>query len=181
MRRSRAVTESEETRLFDPGKDLEKLAEFVVKAKLRTYAGDGKEVKPERAGFKELEYKEGVWAYRDSYTGFYAAPGQEVVRFDGRPIWVMSYNGGMMPEYIGDIEFAKTAFMFLKLALSKVTVSRPFRGPEMLMYEGWEYRDRGKGDITNFNRGEHILFKGRKVFAQDYIGGLVIHKDQQQE
>ena len=39
--------------------DLKKLAKFLVKAKINTYAGGGREVSPQRPGFKELEFIEG--------------------------------------------------------------------------------------------------------------------------
>ena len=54
--------------------DLEQLAKFLVKAKVQTYASDGKEIEPQRPGFKELEFKEEDWEYRDSYAGFFFAP-----------------------------------------------------------------------------------------------------------
>src|SRR3989344_4745673 len=80
--------------------NLEELAKFLVRAKKATYAGEGMEATPERPGFKELEFIEGDWIYRDSYVGFFRAPGQEVVRFRGEPVWTMSYDGGMMLDFI---------------------------------------------------------------------------------
>ena len=51
--------------------DINQLKQFLVKAKKATYANESaKEITPERPGFKELEYKEGIWSYRDSYSGF---------------------------------------------------------------------------------------------------------------
>ena len=54
---------------------LKQLNRFLGKAMLETYAGDGVKVKSQRSGFKELEYKEGDWYYRDSYTGFFRSWG----------------------------------------------------------------------------------------------------------
>ena len=152
------------------------LAKFLVRAKKETYAGDGKELEPQRPSFRELEYKEGDWEYRDSYSGFYFAPGQEVVRFKGEPVWTMAYSGGMLKEYHGDFEFAKTTFNFLKKALMLIKEERPFRGPLNLKEGDYEYKDESKGDITNFKGEEVILFKGKIVFRQHYIGGLIIPK-----
>ncbi|HLD49515.1 MAG TPA: DUF5680 domain-containing protein [archaeon] len=156
--------------------NLEELARFLVKAKSRTYAGDGKEIPPQRPGFKELEYVEGNLEYRDSYAGFYFAPGQEIVRLQGRPVWAMAYSGGMRPEYHGQRDFAKQTFTFLKQALSIVEESRPFRGPENFRDGEWEYTDTSEGDITDFKGTEHILFQGKEVFRQHYIGGLILPK-----
>ncbi|VVB78803.1 Uncharacterised protein [uncultured archaeon] len=170
--------------------NLEELAEFLVKAKKATYAGDGKEVPSQRPGFKELEYNEGDFSYRDSYAGFFMAPGQEYVRFKGEPIWLMSYTGGMNQELFGDVDFAKQTFAFLKKALSLVNMSSPFRGPAVFRSEKFEYSSSVKGDISSFKGRERIwhdseageksnginLYDLDYIFEQDYIGGLVIPK-----
>jgi len=156
--------------------DTEKLAEFLVRAKISTYAGDGKEVTPQRPGFNELEYREGDMEYRDSYAGFYCAPGQEVVRFKGKPIWAMSYNGGMIKKYQEDEAFSGRTFAFLKEGLKRVDKSRPFRGPDSFKDGDFEYIDETEGDITLFNGCEKILYKGEEVFRQHYLGGLILGK-----
>ncbi len=156
--------------------DLQKLAEFLVRAKVSTYAGDGKEVTPQRPGFNELEYKEGDLEYRDSYAGFYCAPGQEVVRFKGKPIWAMAYNGGMIKKYQYNEAFSGMIFAFLKEVLKRVDKSRPFRGPESFKDGDFEYIDETSGDITLFNGCERILYRGEEVFRQRYMGGLVLGK-----
>ena len=156
--------------------DLRQLAKFLVKAKIQTYAGDGEEVSPQRPKFKELEFKEGDWEYRDSYAGFFFAPGQEVVRFKGNPVWAMAYSGGMKQKYHGGIEFAKKTFGFLKEALKQIEESRPFRGPHNFKQGDFEYIDESEGDVTFFKGTEKILFKGEEVFRQEYVGGLVVPK-----
>lgn len=161
---------------MNPQIDLGELANFLVEAKRQAYAGDGKEIEPQRPGFKELEFKDGDWEYRDSYVGFYFAPGQEVVRFKGKPVWIMSYNGGMLSQYHGDIELARHAFAFLKQALKRVEASRPFRGPEEREDGDWEYADSSKGDISSFTGTESIFYKGDEVFRQEYFGGLIVPK-----
>ena len=157
--------------------NLKELSSFLVKAKTKTYAAvDSQEISSQRPGFKELEFLEEDWNYRDSYAGFFMAPGQEIVYFKNNPTWAMAYSGGMIPEFHGDLDFAKQTFNFLKKALSKVEESRPFRGPENLKEGDWEYVDSTKGDITDFIGTERILYKGKEVFKQNYIGGLIISK-----
>lgn len=156
--------------------DLKELAKFLVKAKQQTYAGEGKEITPQRPDFKELKYSEGNYDYRDSYSGFFYAPGQEVVRFKRVPIWALAYSGGMKPEYSGDVEFAEKVFTFLKKSLFRVTEDIPFRGPKRFKEGDFEYINEIKGDIANFIGHEKILFKRKEVFSQDYIGGLIVHK-----
>ncbi|UCG95505.1 MAG: hypothetical protein JSV92_00430 [archaeon] len=153
--------------------NLKELAKFLVEAKKKTYAAEGKEIEPERKGFKELEYKKGKWYYRDSYTGFFLAPGQELVRYDGKPVWSMSYSGGMKEEFHDDIEFAKETFAFLKKALAGVEESRPFRGPERLEEGEFLYVDESEGDIKQFKGTEKIFYNDKEVFSQNYIGGLI--------
>lgn len=156
--------------------NLEELAEFLVKAKKAAYAGNGAEVESQRPEFKELEYKEGDWDYRDSYTGFFLAPGQEVVRFKGKPVWNMSYSGGMREEHQEDVKFARNVFSFLKKALSNVAKDIPFRGPGNFDEGDLMYTNFIEGNISDFSGLEMINFRGEEVFRQKYIGGLVKSK-----
>jgi len=153
--------------------NLKELAQFLVNAKRSSWASDGKKIIPKRLGFKELEYIEGYWKYRDSYAGYFMTPGQECVRFNDVPVWIMSYGGGMLPKYL---DLAKSTFSFLKKALKLVEVSRPFRGPEYLKEGDWEYKDSSEGDISDFKGTEHIFYKGKEVFRMNYCGSLVIPK-----
>jgi hypothetical protein len=157
--------------------DLKALANFLVSAKIKTYAGGGlEESDPQRPGFKELVYAEGPWEYRDSYVGFYLAPGQEVVRLGGEPVWVMSYSGGMAARCHGDLAFAKQTFDFLRKALLRVDASMPYRGPKSLKFGEFKYVNEVKGSISDFAGKEKILRLNREVFAQNYCGGLVVNK-----
>ncbi|MEK6844330.1 MAG: DUF5680 domain-containing protein [Nanoarchaeota archaeon] len=162
--------------------DLEKLAKFLVKAKKATYANEEAVdlSNSERPLHKELEYGDKEFYYRDSYTGFFQAPGMEEVRLhnEGPTIWAMAYSGGMMPKYQSDIKFAKEIFGFLKRALSLVTEDMPFRGPRVYSRDNLVYKNIFEGDIKRFRGYERILLSGNneEVFNQDYIGGLVIRK-----
>lgn len=158
--------------------NLEDLVAFIIRARNHGYAGSAEKVKnPQRSSFKEFEpYREGNFEYVDSYAGHYYAPGQEVVRFNGIPVWNMAYNGGMLPRFHGDSELAKRTFDFLKQALLRVDPSRPFRGPSSYIFLPFMYIDKSEGDITNFKGTEKIFMTSDEVFRQDYIGGLIIHK-----
>ena len=155
---------------------LGELAEFLVKAKRETYAGGGAEAPPERPGFKELEFREGDWHYRDSYAGFFRAPGQEIVKYKGTIVWSMMYSGGMREEYLEDTGFARKTFAFLKKALIMVEKERPFRGPPRLEEGEFLYTDKSEGNIEEFKGTEQIFCEGKEAFRQDYIGGLVLGK-----
>lgn len=155
--------------------DLKKLADFLVKAKTRTYAsGQNNNVVPQRPDFNELEFKEGDWEYRDSYCGFFRAPGQEIVRFNSKPVWGMSYDGGMIKGFHNDKELAKKTFGFLQKAMSRIDNKKPFRGPEKFKEGDYEYNMQVDGDITDFKGTEKILLKNKIVFLQNFMGGLII-------
>jgi len=157
--------------------NLSELAKFLIEAKISTYASHNSDkIVPQRPNFDELVFSKGDWDYRDSYCGFFSAPGQEVVSFKETPIWAMAYSGGMLSKYWGDVNFAKETFGFLKSALGLVKVSAPYRGPKKLKKGDFEYTSKVKGDITSFVGHEVINFKGKKVFEQDYIGGLIVDK-----
>src|SRR5438093_1557633 len=136
---------------------IEELATFLVKAKRSAYAGDGREVPPERRGFQELEFKDGQLEYRDSHTGFDVFGGQEVVRYFGTPVWTMQYFGGMSLEHFADVDLSTKTFSFLKQALLRVDVSRPFRGPLSFEEGDLAYEDYSEGDIPRFTGTETIL------------------------
>ena len=169
--------------------NLGELRKFLVKAKKDTYAGDGEEVTPQRPGFRELEFEEGDWNYRDSYVGFFMAPGQEVVRYQGEPVWTMAYSGGMKPVLRDNFDFSKETFEFLKRALLHIPENAPYRGPlgEWSDRKGWLYENDivDVNDITDFRGFESIWFTpdgespeiGQEaVFHQTYMGGLVLPK-----
>jgi len=157
--------------------NLKELANFLVKAKLSSYAGGGKEAKPQRPGFKELEFTEKDWNYRDSYCGFFFAPGQEVVRLYGKPIWVMSYSGGMNKKYHKNKKLTLEVFGFLKKAISLMSPSSPFRGTKSFRSGDFQYSNKTKGNIKDFIGEEKIFYKNKEVFKQDYIGGLMVHEN----
>lgn len=145
---------------------------FINRAGKATYAGDGAEVEnPERPGFKELEYEEGEWTYRDSYTGYYRSRGMEVVRFKREPVWTSLYGGGMIA---GKEDLADKTFSFLKKAMSADEENfLSFRGPHELEDSEWRYNYKQNGDVFEFHGYEEIYFKGELVFFHRILGGVI--------
>lgn len=154
--------------------DLEKLREFIFEAHQHGYAGDGEKCQySQRPDFEEYSYQAGEWYYRDSFCGHYLAPGQEVVYFK-KPVWAMSYAGGMKPEYHGDYDLGESTAAFLKEALFAADKDKPFRGPKIYEKGDWLYINHLHGNITDF-LGNEKIYKGHKLlFEQNYIGGLII-------
>jgi len=154
------------------------LNRFMGRAAKATYASGGGKVEPWRKGFNELEYREGDWYYRDSYTGFLRSWGQEVIWYKDKPIWTCSYGGGMSADRM-DAAFALETFTFLKkvfMAGDKENTFQP-RGPKDFQEGEWKYHCELKGDITKFNGNEFISQNDETVFTHEFVGGLVINQE----
>jgi len=156
--------------------DVVELKKFLLKANENGYAGDGNEVKAQRPGFEEIEYIDGDYKFRDSYTGSYFAPGQEIVYYKNKPIWAMAYAGGMNFKHHGDRKLAKDTFAFLKKALLQMDPEKPFRGPSFFKDGDFEYHSEVMGDVLDFAGSELINYQGNEVFSQNFIGGIVVGK-----
>ncbi len=155
------------------------LAFFIVEANQNTWAADEAEVEPERPGHKELEYKNGDWTLRDSYTGYFNAPGVTVVSYKDRPVWTMAYSGGMT---IGNEKYAKETFDYLKSALMMVTPLLPYRGPRLHAKDDKLYEFELVGDLEDYYWVENIYLESNiNTFTQKGNGGIVVHKDDKGE
>lgn len=149
----------------------QELFEFIDRAGKSTYAGGGKEVKPERKDFHELEFEDGDFYYRDSYAGHYRSRGMEVVRYKSKPIWAALYGGGMTE---GSEKLANETFKFLKKAMSEDENGfQSFRGPHNLTDGDWRYSYEQNGDPFEFNGYEEIFYKNELVFFHRVIGGKI--------
>jgi hypothetical protein len=79
----------------------QELENFIIKARTKTYAGDGGKVTPSLDGSTQLEFVECDFKYQDVYfTGKNTFYGMETVYHKNKPIWGMSYYGnwGEMTE-----------------------------------------------------------------------------------
>lgn len=155
--------------------NLKALNDFLGKAALNTYAGGGKRLKTEKLGFINMEYRDGDYYYRDSFAGYLASHGQEIVWYKDKPVWMCSYGGGMRNSKVDDADFATETFEFLKKAMRTGEISKDFqlRGPKNLKDGEWEYTNDCSGDITSLRGHEEILYKGELVFVHDYFGGVL--------
>jgi len=149
------------------------LAEFLVKAKVNTYASAGEGGETNLAdGGKELIYSEGEWKYRDRYFGSVKFAGEEVVWKEGEAVWAMNYYGNQTDLKIPAADFSG----FLKNALRQVRADRPFRGPLELIEGDWRYNNESEGSTADFHGQEKIFFEGRPVYELKYHGGDISRK-----
>ena len=146
------------------------LVEFIVKAKIHTYAS-GKKATKLKEGFEEFVFKEGDFEYRDRYHARDPKPfgGQEVVWQNGKAIWIMNYYGYMSSDKIN----SETLYEFLRKAIGLVDKNKPFRGPSNFKDNKFEYRNQSEGDFNCFKGVEIILLKGKEVYRLEYHGGMI--------
>ncbi len=147
---------------------MDDLTKFLIKAKLNTYANNGKETVLED-GSKELIYEENEFRYRDKYFGFDPFLGEEIVWKNEKVIWGMNYSGRILKKIIS----AKQIYDFLKESLRNISLEKPFRGPDNFKKSDFEYKNKTYGNIDNFKGKEMILYKGKKIYALEYHGGLL--------
>ncbi len=158
---------------------LAELTAFIIEAGQNGWAAGAPKIEnPQRPGFKELTYQSenGDWEYRDSYAGYYMAPGSSVVYFRERPVWYMTYGGeGQLPEFYDQ---AKETYAFLRRALMEPDLRFPVRGP--LVHR--EDNDRRlywfdfNGDLEQGSWTESVLFDHVRIFGQRGDVGLIIDK-----
>lgn len=155
--------------------DKNRLYDFIKKAGRITYATSGVEsVNYDKNGFKELNFTEGDYSYKDTYTGFFRSRGIEIITYKNNPVWVASYGGGMMRD---DADFAMKTFDFLKKAfLTDEAGFQTFRGPHHFRQDKWRYKYDQKGDIEELSGHEEIYFDNKLAFFHRIIGGLVKQK-----
>ena len=147
-----------------------KLNEFLVKAKIATYATQGEA--NERIlndTCKELIFEDGELKYRDRYYGFNSFVGEEIVWKGDKIIWSMNYYGKIHKTEIKP----KKIYEFLKKAMRQISKERPFRGPNNFKEGDFEYIDESKGDVDFFKGTEKIFYKGEEVHILEYHGGLI--------
>lgn len=142
-------------------------------AKQHTYASQGDEasVKPLRRGTHQLEYSAGPFFYRDIYAGSATFAGQEIVYYQQKPIWSMSYAGQVHDEL--DPEMSKKVIALLHAALLHVTEEEPYRGPREHRLGEYLYQNRVEGKLENFYGSESISSSGKTLYDLRYGGGLV--------
>ena len=149
------------------------LAEFLVKAKIVTYASgsDDFAVSPALPGAHQLEYAAGEYLYRDFYYGGLHFIGLETAFRGGQAIWGMSYYGGVLPG--GSDEQIAGMPPVLKAALREVPLAAPFRGPESFQKGEYHYQNEIHGDLFSFHGREVISIQEQAIYQLHYSGGMV--------
>jgi len=149
---------------------IDRLNDFLVRAKAATYVGSGRESISCRPGSHDLEFRNGAFHYLDSYFGGADFIGEEVVYFEDKPIWAMNYYGHILaPDRIT----AEETGQLLKKSLSQLYQQNRFLGGFEYADGRDMYNDTNEGDITTFAGKEWIERDGVRVYELVYHGGLI--------
>lgn len=142
-----------------------KIIDFLIVAKQKTYAGKGKEEEPSRLKSHDLKYEEGNLMYYDTYIGNDLFSGEEALWIDSNPFWSMNYIGRVKGDnFSGD---------FLKEALLLASKEYPYRGPLYYKNGEYEYKMELNGSFEWFIGHEVILYNGKEIYECNFHGGLV--------
>lgn len=139
---------------------MEKIIDFLITARTKTYASGGGKVEPALDGSTQLEYKEGEYLYRDVYyTGQHTFLGIETIYHNRKPVWSMVYHGDwttMTEEEIDNI---------LRPAL--VENAKIARTNQQVNWQkdNFLYKCIGQGTELNFHGTETITKSGEKVYT----------------
>lgn len=149
---------------------LSGLHAFIIEAKVHTYVGSGQPSLAHRPGAHDLEYHRSPFAYLDSYFGGADFIGEEVVYFEGQPVWAMNYYGRILrPDRIEAAE----AGQIIKASLTEMYREGRFLGGFTYETHGSTYHDTSAGDFTAFTGREWIERDGVVVYELHYHGGLI--------
>lgn len=140
--------------------------DFLIRAKVATYAGYGPEAASSRPASHDLHYSEGDLHYIDSYLGGQEFIGQEAVWRAGQPVWGMNYYGRTAT-------FPEGFSAFLKAALREPAPEAPYRGPARFEQGDFLYLCRWEGTPESFRGDEEIHYRGEQVDWLLFHGGTV--------
>ena len=150
--------------------DLHELNAFIVRAKAATYVGGGEHTNACRSGSHDLSFSEGEWNYLDSYFGGSDFIGEEVVYFDGKPIWAMNYYGRILRD---DLLTAARAGQMIKASLSQMYKEGRFLGGFEYTENDLTYVDSSEGSADCFHGREAICCGQETAYELIYHGGLI--------
>lgn len=141
------------------------IADFLVAAKKKTYAGKGAESQSIRPFSHDYEFSEGEYTYIDTYYGGEWFCGEETVWHKGKPIFSMNYCGRVLDKgFSGD---------FLKAVLLAVPLDKPFRGPKFYQERDSMYSCKVNGDIEWFQGFEEISLENVRVYEGFFHGSTL--------
>lgn len=154
--------------------NLKQLLNFLAEANRAGYASgqDGVSEK-QKDGSTTITYKSGDWLFHDNYFGGEPYGGREVVFYQNKSVFMMTYYGRISDKTFDN----KFIYSFLQKALKLFPEDKPFRGPEILEEEidgkKMRYENNWDGEIDYFSGEEKIFIDDKEVYDAKYAGGFV--------
>ncbi len=149
---------------------IENIISFLREAHANSYAsGDASKQVKETDNSTTFTYDKDNWHYHDNYFGGEPYGGREVVFFDNKPIWMMTYYGTVASS----VEDFSDIYAFLQEALKQGTDDYPLRGPQKYEAEGLTYSFYVDGTPSKFVAMEIIKKDGKVVYSANFAGGFV--------
>ncbi len=133
--------------------NTKELGEFLVKAKVATYASgdaDMKVINDDKS--TTITFKEGDWLYHDNYFGGEPYGGREAVFLKGQPVYMMVYYGKVHKE----VEDVGEVYGILMNALKQISLEAPYRGPREYSEQNMLYKNDYDGEVTDW-RGFKVI------------------------
>jgi Domain of unknown function (DUF5680) len=150
--------------------DTADLLRFLRDAHRRGYAAGQDALTVREADHSStIVFESGEWRFHDNYFGGEPFGGRAVAFLGGRPVWMAVYYG-RVDDPGPDVQ---SIYSFLQRALRLAPDDFPFRGPDELIDDAFQYRNIRRGDIADFSGEELIDYRGRPVYIARYSGGLV--------
>jgi hypothetical protein len=150
--------------------DKSKIQEFFLKARTKTYASGGGQVKSVFPKLYQLEYTEGDLLYRDIYNmGSGLFMGLETVYYKDKPVLSLSYFGNF-----GKITEEETDSILRKALIKNRGTTRLWYAVE-LKFKNYKYVciPAASGSIDEFSGTEKIYKDGKEVYYFYYAGGFI--------
>ncbi|MEK9209271.1 MAG: DUF5680 domain-containing protein [Patescibacteria group bacterium] len=150
--------------------DKEKLKNFLLIARTKTYAGAGGKTEPALNGSEQLEHKEGDWLYRDVYyTGNGIFMGFEVIHFQDKPVWSMCYYGNFKKMTEEEID------RVLRKALMENWQTTRLWNKVEWEFENYKYVcvPDFPGSINEIAGFERIFKDEKEIYSFYYAGGFI--------
>ncbi len=147
---------------------MDKLINFLIKAKNNTYANGLGKVESSRKHSSDMKFVEKEFEYLDSYFGSNDFSGQEIIYKDNVPIWSMVYYGKIL-----DVSHRTDIVFLLKESLKLVDEKQPYRGPKKNIINKKKYVCNVDGDISFFKGIEKIIIDNREVYKLYFSGGKI--------
>ncbi len=149
---------------------LDQLTAFIVRAKASSYVGRGPKSLSYRPSSHDLQFHDGDFSYLDSYFGGTDFIGQEIVYFQGKPVWAMNYYGRVLePSLITGAETGQ----IIQASLAEMYQQGRFLGGFEHATNNGIYYDTNLGDVASFTGREWITRNAVVVYDLVYHGGLI--------